>query len=461
MLRVPIEQTKPGMILARSVADPTKPEHVLLKAGFELDEHHIARLRSFRIPRIWVNYPGLNFLDEMLDPELVSQQQSLYGSLKKQFNKVQQSNQGLDNIDYTKYVLQMRQFFQRLLAQKQTTSLFITELQGLSDDIFLHGTIVASMALLLGLRLENYLVRSRPNLSLTAATDLTYLGVGCLLHDVGKIFLPPELQNFTITASDMGSPLWQQHTEKGFEMIKAGLDPTAGQIIINHHQHYDGSGFPPRKALPGIDKPVVALKGSEIHVFCRIATLADRFEGFRHLPDNTVAPIVVALKRIQNPGYVKWFDPIIYKTFIESMPAFSPGEQVTLNNGQHVVVTEINENAPCRPVVRPVDINLAINCPPSPVQSQQNTQKPPVNPPNNQQQNQQATRQDTPPNTQQLNQQEKSDGTTQSSNNNDKQADNDKSNPEENRTNEDINLAIHPELFIARVGNFDVTPYLY
>ncbi len=49
MLRVPIEQAKPGMILARSIADPEKPDHTLLKGNFKLDNERIKRLRSLRL----------------------------------------------------------------------------------------------------------------------------------------------------------------------------------------------------------------------------------------------------------------------------------------------------------------------------------------------------------------------------------------------------------------------------
>ena len=407
MLRVPMEQVHAGMVLARSVTDPKKPEHTLLKAGFELDKRNVKRLRLLGIYSVWVLYPGLDFLDELLDPELLRKQQVLYQSLKEQFSEVQE--QGLTKIDYGSYTSQMSDLFRQLLQAKDPSSLFVTELQGESEDIFLHGVTVASLAILIGLRLESYLVRARPNLPISVASDLTQLGVGCLLHDMGKLNLPEEIKNFHITAQDMGGPLWQQHTEAGFEMIKGGLDPMAGQIVLNHHQHFDGSGFPIRKAIPGSDEPILPLKGEDIHIFCRIACIADRFDGFRHLPDGRIAPNIVALKRMKNPGYSKWFDPIIYEAFTDAIPAFSPGEQVTLNDGQTVVVTEVNELEPCRPIVRPIDPKKALN-PDSQIKSD-----------------------------------------TESDTKTDAEPDD----------IADINLTSRRDLYIARVGDFDVTSYLY
>ncbi len=417
MLRVPMEQVHAGMVLARPVTDPKKPEHTLLKAGFELDERNVKRLRLLGIYSVWVLYPGLDFLDELLDPELLKKQQVLYQSLKEQFSEVQE--QGLTKIDYGSYTSQMSDLFRQLLQAKNPSSLFVTELQGESEDIFLHGITVASLAILIGLRLESYLVRARPNLPISVASDLTQLGVGCLLHDMGKLSLPEEIRNFHITAQDMGGPLWQQHTEAGFEMIKGGLDPMAGQVVLNHHQHFDGSGFPIRKAIPGSNEPVLPLEGDEIHIFCRIACIADRFDGFRHLPDGRVAPNIVALRRMKNPGYSKWFDPVIYEAFTNAIPAFSPGEQVTLSDGQTVVVTEVNEVEPCRPIVRPIDPKKALN-PDTEIKSD-----------------------------------------TESDTKTDAEAESDTKTDAESDDIADINLTSRRDLYIARVGDFDVTSYLH
>jgi HD-GYP domain-containing protein (c-di-GMP phosphodiesterase class II) len=203
MLRVPIEQAKPGMVLARPVADPEKPEHILLKANYKLEQDRITRLRALRIHSIWIQYPGLDFLDEIIDPKLVAKQQQLYGVLKKDFADAQE--QGLDKTDYKQYVRHMSELFQLLLRDKNTSSAFIAELQGGAEDIFLHSTTVASLSLLLGMRLESHLVRARPHVSSNVAMDLTSLGVGALLHDMGKMSLPEELLT---TISHDGTRSW-------------------------------------------------------------------------------------------------------------------------------------------------------------------------------------------------------------------------------------------------------------
>ena len=78
MLRVPIEQATPGMVLARPIIDPEKGDHVLLKANYELNGEFIGKLRSLHIGNIWIQYPGLDFMDDEIDPQTVAKQQKLY-----------------------------------------------------------------------------------------------------------------------------------------------------------------------------------------------------------------------------------------------------------------------------------------------------------------------------------------------------------------------------------------------
>ena len=106
MLRVPIEQAQPGMVLARSVANPQNPRHTLLKTGCELDEDFVQRLKELRVYSIWVSYPNLDFLDEIIDPEVTRQQQELYSALKEQFSNSQEMS--LAKVNYGDYIVQVR-----------------------------------------------------------------------------------------------------------------------------------------------------------------------------------------------------------------------------------------------------------------------------------------------------------------------------------------------------------------
>lgn len=387
------------MILAHAVCDPKKPEHTLLKAGFTLDEESIGSLRKHRVSPVWVRYPNLDFLDNLIDPEIVAEKQELYGVLKDQFSDTQELC--FAKINHREYTERMASLFRSMLSNRHGAAMYIADFQGEADDLFAHGTTIASLSMMIGMNLESYLIRERHRISTHLATDLTLLGVGALLHDVGKMMLPEELQSFHLTGQNRGTKEWQAHTEVGLEMIKGGLDPTAAQVVLNHHQHFDGSGFPNRKSQPGATELTEPLEKSDIHIFCRIAAIADRFEGLRHLPDGTFAPPIVALKRLRNSAYAKWFDPTVYKAFLETVLPFTPGDNVILNDGQSAVVTEVNDQQPCKPTVRPIDLSLATD------------------------------------------------------------TDTDNAEQQDQSPIQDINLVNHADLNIAKVGDFNVTPFLH
>ncbi len=356
MLKVQLHQAKPDMVLARKLYDPAQPKHTLLKAGYQLNETDIARLNSLEIPSIWVRYPNLEFLDNLVDPELTELQQAVYDTFKTQFNSNNENTSG--KVDYQVFTRQMSMIYKRMSEKQSKNSLYLGDMQGETHDQFRHGCSVAHLAMIMGMKMEAYLVKNRPNMNASAAIDLTQLGVGCLLHDIGKLNFDKDMQEFKMTAQSQGNLEWQQHIQIGYDMVKDHIDSAASQVVLNHHQHFDGSGFPFRKKSMGSNVIDTALEGEDIHIFCRIAALADRFEGFKFMPDGSEAPNIVALKRLHNPGYVKWFDPIVFKALEDSVPPFPPGEQVTLNNGQTCVVKQVNMEDPCRPTVVPINMDL-------------------------------------------------------------------------------------------------------
>src|SRR6056297_2006397 len=71
MLLVPMTQARPGMVLSMPVLSPQHPERVLLRAGYELDEQTLESLREHEIASVWVRYPGLEFVERYVSPEIV------------------------------------------------------------------------------------------------------------------------------------------------------------------------------------------------------------------------------------------------------------------------------------------------------------------------------------------------------------------------------------------------------
>jgi HD-GYP domain-containing protein (c-di-GMP phosphodiesterase class II) len=281
------------MVLAMPIVHPTCPEVVLLRAGASLDEKCIERLRGIGIREAWIRYPSLDHLTAFVSPQVHDACRSLTGTVGRALDTVlADSHARLDFYSYKKAVLGL---LEKLIA-KPSAAIFVSELVAGDKPMLRHASNVCVLSILMGLKLDFYLLRERARVSSAIARDLSGLGVGAMLHDVGLMRLSDEtLERFRATR-DESDPAWREHVTLGFDMVKGDLDPTAAAAVLHHHQRYDGSGFPRRIDLHGVSLPV---SGSEIHVFARIVACADLFDRLRHpahVPgdDETLLPSVPA-----------------------------------------------------------------------------------------------------------------------------------------------------------------------
>ncbi len=130
---------------------------------------------------------------------------------------------------------------------------------------------------------------------------------GILLHDVGKIFTPKEILFKPGPLSDEEWRIMRRHPVDGAEILEqiAGLKEMA-KIVRYHQEAYDGSGYPE------------GLKGEEIPIGARIATVVDAFDAMvtdrPYRKGMSVEKAVEELKRNKSTQ----FDPVV----VEAMVAF-------------------------------------------------------------------------------------------------------------------------------------------
>lgn len=341
MLRVMVKQARPGMTLARAINHPRQPENVLLAAGYSLTAPVITKLHEQGIYDLWIRYPGLEFLDEIISPTLTSQQQHLCDTLKLSFHNQAMRTQPRIEINQYRDIVQS---LVRSLLTDNPAMMFLADAAKGDDILLSHSAEVCYLGVMVGLRLESYLVSQRKRLSENEARNVENLGLGCMLHDLGELQLP-EKERESRRLSDSTSEEWKKHTELGYNMIRNDVEPTAAAVVLHHHQHFDGSGFPSIAAMNG------PLSGQNIHIFCRIATAADTFQHLlKH--DGMIVPTVQALWQMQQKPMVDWFDPTVLAALLTVVPPFIPGMVVQLTDGRQAVVTQTNYRTPCYPTVQ-------------------------------------------------------------------------------------------------------------
>jgi len=347
MLKVPLNQAAPGMTLAMPLHHPQTPGRVLLQAGFELDAAAIDRLREIELRDIWVSYPSLAFLGEYVNPAAIALQQELAAGLDGAFADV--ANDGEAELEYEQFRETIGQIID-LFSTHPRAALYIDEVCAGGNTHIAHAANVCSLSLLMGLRLQPYVAQQRSRLHPRYATNVVNLGVGAMLHDIGMLQLDPETLDRWARTLNENDPVWRQHVWRGYEMVREEIGPSAASIVLNHHQRFDGSGFPEKTEGDGVER---SQDGENIPIFARIVAVADVFDRLRNPPDGSRPRAAVEVQHaLLSEPWADRLDPMCVKAIITVAPPYPPGAVVTLSDGRDGVVTGWTPTNPCRPTVR-------------------------------------------------------------------------------------------------------------
>ena len=225
------------------------------------------------------------------------------------------------------------------------------KLDAFDNYLMSHSTNVCYLALLLGMKLERYLIDERRHKSAQQAKELHLLGLGCLLHDIGKMRIPKEILDKPSRLTPEEMAVMQSHTALGYAMVKGSVPASAAQVVLNHHQRFDGGGYPARvDHVTGESLPPLA--GKQIPVFSRIAILADVYDAATTARCYSSAKPPVQVLHEMRTRCSGFFDPAIEETFYRTVPPFPIGQVVTLSDGAEAAVVDFNADFPLRPKVQ-------------------------------------------------------------------------------------------------------------
>lgn len=347
MLALPLKDAKAGMTLAAPIPHPENPEQTLLKRGYLLENTVLRRLESMGVTNVYVDFPGLEDLDRHLMPVLSPERQQIYTQVRDIIRQSQ--TRARPAIAFHAYVKSMRDMVTNLMAQGDNP-VYMDTMARLGNDAVGHATAVAHLSLLLGMKLERYLISERKRLPANQAKDPANLGVAAMLHDIGKTKLAPALQQAHIAhlpEVDTDRLEYEQHCVRSYEIVQGHLEPSAACAILQHHQYYDGSGFGQPK---NNDRAVPTGRG--IHVFARIIMVADLYDRLTTTmpgqPRRTPLEALYMLRTV----FANRCDPEVLSTLQTICPPLPPGQIINLSDQTQAVVVDINPVAPYRPIIK-------------------------------------------------------------------------------------------------------------
>lgn len=349
MLRVPVDQLKPGMVLARPVPVPNEPSRLLLGRDFKVTDAVIPRLKQLGIQEVWTRFKDLEFLENVIDTGLHLRQRELYDAVRRNFEGIMRGAEM--DLEFGRFSTMVSDLIDYVKGSRAGTVL-LEKLDAFDNYLLSHSANVCYLSLLLGLKLERYLVAQRPNANPAVAKDVQHLGLGSLLHDVGKTRIARTILDkpTRLTSDEMEE--MQRHPIYGYEMVRHDLPALAAQVVLNHHQRWDGSGYPqPVDRISG--KLMPPLGGHRIPVFCRICSVVDVYDAAtsQRVYSDAKLPVEV-LYEMRGDRCRGQFDPVVRAAFFEIVPPFPIGTLVTLSSGEQAAVVEHNPSSPYRPHVK-------------------------------------------------------------------------------------------------------------
>lgn len=198
-----------------------------------------------------------------------------------------------------------------------------------AEDAYVHSLNVTVLSMMLGRQLG------------LDAEASHMLGMGALLHDIGKLELPSKVLLKPPPLTRPEQQLLEMHTLYGKRMgEKLMLDDDVLRIIYEHHEHCDGSGYPQQ------------LREASIGRLSRIVCIANHFDNLCNPVDPRVALSPhEALARMFLPQYRVRFDDVALKAFIRCMGVYPPGSLVQLEDERYALVLGMHPTLPMKPTL--------------------------------------------------------------------------------------------------------------
>lgn len=316
MRKITLQELSSGMKLARSIHTPDG--RILAAAGTVATTNLINRLPDLGLHSLYIE-TGTTTED------LLSEKTYLF--LLRKFYELETSIQnGKDGA----FDLIKEPLFAMLdeVSAGNNILYFDSFHRPLGTELSGHSINVAVLSTVIGLVLGYNALR------------LKELAIGALLHDIGRLRLPPELWK-RVPQTTQERATMEEHPGLSFQMLRGRSDITAvaANIAYQHHERLDGKGYPR------------GLSGEKIIEAAKIVAVANIFDAM-----TSESPQRPALSPGKAMNYLRsnagsLFDVMAVAALVKRVAEYPIGVKVRLSNGKIAEVTRLNKEDARRPYV--------------------------------------------------------------------------------------------------------------
>lgn len=327
MRLISIERVEVGDVLGKPVYDDKC--QLLLAKDVSLTSNYIERLKRANIQCIYID----DELSEGLEAENVIPDELKIKSIatvKTAFKDLSDRKGSSYNIKSIESIKQIVDEMMHIIYENPSTLYCMTELMGTDMYTYNHSAEVAALSMLVAKSMK------------MNDTFIQKIGVGAILHDVGKMSVPAEILNKVDPLDEVESKLMKDHPQMGYDLLKDNdyISPISRQIVLLHHEKLNGSGYP------------FMMSGEQIPIHVRIVTLCDIFNAIssnRAYKRRMNADEALELIRTEA---IYELDRDIYYHLLKVVNIYPVGTVVELSNGEVGIVIKENYEAQTRPVVQ-------------------------------------------------------------------------------------------------------------
>lgn len=330
MNRLLLSEAKAGMKLESNIicrSQHTGTKMLLAVSGAVLTDKLLRKLTLFDVKYVLVSSKRSFDIPNKRAYDIYANGLEL---LTKIFDNARVSNARGDSINlYIEKVIDFANDLIEFLRKSYTDFLNITGIKDPDNYVTYHSLDVAIYSVMLGIKLK------------LSDMDLLYLTIGALLHDIGMSTIPKSIFTKKCKLTPDEYITVKQHTNIG-DTIKhtyPDLGMIVPTIIEQHHEKWDGNGYPK------------GLKGVRINKLARIVAIADVYDAMtsERVYRNAILPHVAA-EYIYSKSFFD-FDSNFASKFTNEVICYPLGYKLLLSTGEIGRVVEINDGNNFRPKV--------------------------------------------------------------------------------------------------------------
>ncbi len=330
MKRIALFDAKPNMVVANDVFSRTGS--LLVKQGSVLTNKRILKLIKYGVPTIHIWEPFAT-MESSQKVESVEFPDVICWETRQEAEQVVQDIFHDAKIGNLLRVNKAKKVVEKIIAElvkNQNIIGKLTDIRILDDYTFAHSVNVCVLAISTGIAMGYTKLRLRE------------LGIGALLHDIGKMKISTDIIKKPSRLDDIEYNEIKKHPIFGYDLLKDHDDvsSSSAMIALQHHERFSGNGYPH------------GVKKDEIHPYAKIVAVADVYDALTadRVYKNAVYPYEAIEVIIASGG--GQFDPEVVRTFVENVSIYPVGSVVSLSTGETGVITQVNRSLPIRPTVR-------------------------------------------------------------------------------------------------------------